>query len=120
MPKTKKSRPNLRLYIVVAVVALTGYALFRYLYPAQEAPIFVVTQPLEYGDVTLTGTLRKDAPLGEAGNYYLVLSSGATIALDSQGLDGLTNAMVTATGYLTPADGATYPNLAVRTITIAN
>ncbi len=119
----KRSRPKTRwsLILVLGLALALTFVGYKYLSPTPEtASIFVVSEPLEYGDVTLTGTLRKDAPLGQAGNYYLVLKNGATIALDSLGLDGLTNAMVTATGYLTPAGDATYPNMAVSTITVAN
>ena len=108
----KRSRPATRwsLIVIVIVASSLTYAGFRYLYPRQPANIFAITPAsIEYGDTTITGILRKDVPVGQAGNYLLILSDNRAVLLDAQGLDSLLGNSVTVTGYLMPAEGDLFP-----------
>ncbi len=73
----------------------------------QPADIFVVAEPLIYGDTTLTGIIQKDAGLGQEGNYYLTLSDGRIIGLDATGIDTMVSREVVVSGYLYPKESDT-------------
>lgn len=121
----KRSRPNFHwLYITLAVTLIGGFSYLGYKRlrrpEPQYAGIFVVSTPLEYGDTTIQGTLRKDAPIGEVGNYILVLSDGRPAVLDIHGLDTLVDRAVTVSGYLTPSvDGSVPMTMTVSSIAAA-
>lgn len=123
MAKSRARRSSSKLPIILGSLIILGalwYGISR-LSPATPVDIFVVTNPLEYGDVTQLGILRKNAPVGESGTYYLATKEGYYIELDAQGLDGLIGSPVTVSGYLTPrVDESSYPTMAVSTITVAD
>lgn len=107
-----KSRPKTRwsLIAILLVAAALTYTGFRYLYPPQSADIFVVeSTPLQYGDTTITGELRKDAPVGEEGNFLLVLPDSRVIVLDVTGIDHLVGTTVSVAGYLSPTVDRSLP-----------
>lgn len=105
---------KLVLVVVVGSLVFTGY---RYLYPPAPSGIFVVAEPLTYGNTTLTGIIQKDAPIGQAGNYYLSLSDGQVVLLDAQGIDTMIGVSVSVTGYLTPKESdSSWPYLTVSSM----
>lgn len=118
--RVKSSRKSIYLLLALILVGILSYSYYR----SQLTPtdIFMIEEsPVTFGDTIVTGSLRKDAPIGEKGNYLLVLPDGRPILLDAQGLDGLMGADVTVTGYLSPAaDKSSAMTMAVNTITIAN
>lgn len=84
----------------------------------RSADIFVISEPLNYGDTILTGTLRKDVPAGSPGTFILVLASGQPILLDFQGIDPLLGQKVEVTGFLSPPTGdGQGATMSVRTMT---
>ena len=104
-------------HFTLLAVLLVGFFIYRSLRPSPETPVVFVVTPLSYGDSTLIGTIRKDAPVGVAGNYLLVLSDGRPIALDSQGIDALIGVKVRADGFLSPpATSTDLPTLQVKTL----
>lgn len=121
MSKTRLRRASRKpLYVILALslfIAIS-YVGFRTLYPPTPASIFLVdTIPLEYGDTTISGTLRKDSPVGEDGKYLLILSDSRPVLLDAQGVDNLLGLSISVTGYLLPTDGDTPISMTVNTIT---
>ncbi len=120
MPKAKKiSRKPIYLILGLSLIGSIGYISYRSM--VQPSDIFVIQEsPVTFGDTMVTGSLRKDAPVGTAGTYLLILPDGRPIVLDAQGLDGLVGADVTVTGYLSPAiDAGSSMTMAVNTLTIA-
>lgn len=120
----KRSRPKTRwsLIAILLVAAALTYAGFRYLYPPQSAEVFLtVPSSTQYGEVTLSGTIRKDTPVGESGNYFLVLDDNRVLLiLTSDDLDTLLDTRVLVTGFLdAPLSDSGLPILTVQTI-IAN
>jgi len=70
----------------------------------QQADIFAITtDTLMYGNTSLTGTIRKDSPIGKNGRYMLILEDSRPVALDVVGLDNLIGLKVKAIGYLLEA-----------------
>ena len=100
----RKSRLPLSYFLIplfLLIVAL-GYGYYRSL--VQPSNIFLIDEAaVQYGDTTVTGTLRKDTAVGETGNYLLILPDGRPILLDTQGLDSLVGSSVIVTGTLSPA-----------------
>jgi|GEM_PF-2684200 len=87
------------LFLLIVVL---GYGYYRSL--VQPSNIFLIDEAaVQYGDTTVTGTLRKDTAVGETGNYLLILPDGRPILLDAQGLDSLVGSSVIVTGTLSPA-----------------
>lgn len=117
MSKSRRvSRKPIYTILALSLILALGFSAYRYFYT--PAPIFLITQDtLEYGDTTVVGTLRKDAPVGKPGTYLLVLSDSRAILLDVKGLDNLLGLSVSATGYLLPADGDTPMSMTVSSIT---
>ena len=108
-------------HLSIVFLVLVGFLVYRSTRPTPESAVVFVVTPLSYGDTTLTGTLRKDAPVGAAGNFLLILSDGRPIALDSQGIDPLIGAKVTADGFLSPpATTGEMPTMNVTSITPVN
>lgn len=109
----RKSRSKTRwnLIVIVVVACVLTYAGFKYLAPqAEPAPIFLITPTVvEYGDTTITGTLRKDVPIGEEGNYLLVLDDSRPVLLDVQAIDNLLDLNVSVSGTLSPAPNSSSP-----------
>lgn len=99
----QKTRWNL-IVILVIFTALT-YSVVKYFTPVpQQADIFAITtDTLMYGNTTLSGTIRKDSPLGKNGRYMLILEDSRPVALDVVGLDNLIGFKVKAIGYLLEA-----------------
>lgn len=104
MAKSKhKSRLAPRTLIIALIVLGTvGYSSYRYLSARSQSDIFLVTEPLTYGDTTLTGIIQKDRPAGVSGNYYLSLANGQVVMLDAQGIDAMIGTTVTVSGNLSP------------------
>lgn len=70
-----------------------------------------------YGNTILSGTLQKDSPAGQQGNYILVLSDLRVVVLDIPEADLLLGKMVTAEGDLVPSVPITNPpKLLVKSI----
>lgn len=91
--------------IIISLIILGGivYSLYRVVPRSlQPVDIFVVTDPLEYGETSLTGVLSKDTAVGEVGNYYLNLTDGRSVILDVQGMDDFLGLTFTASGFLNP------------------
>ena len=116
----KSSRKSLYLILALVLVGILSYSYYR----SQLTPtnIFVIEESIvQYGDTTVTGTLTKDAVVGDPGNYILSLPDGRPIILDAQGLDGFLGATVHVTGNLAPAqDKLSSMTMTVTTITIAD
>lgn len=121
MSKTRlhrASRKPLYLILSLSLIIALAYVGFRTLYPPQPSSIFLINPTnLEYGDTTVSGTLRKDSPVGQDGNYLLVLDDSRPVFLDVKGLDHLLGFSISVTGYLSPADGDTPISMTVNTIT---
>jgi len=120
MSKSRSRRPSSKpLYVILGLslfIAL-AYVGFRTLYPPQPSSIFLITPtPLEYGDTTISGTLRKDSPVGQDGNFLLILDDSRPILLDVKGLDNLLGLSVSVTGYLLPVDGDIPMSMTVSSI----
>lgn len=118
----KKTRWNLLVLLGLAfILSYAGYQYFMSAPAPQSADIFVIAEPLEYGDTTLTGILRKDSAVGKTGKFYLALKDGQTVELSySKNLDNMISKRVTVMGYLTPKSGAqVYPVMTVSNITLA-
>lgn len=117
MSKSRRvSRKPIYTILALSLILALGFSAYRYFYT--PAPIFLITQDtLEYGDTTVVGTLRKDAPVGKPGTYLLVLSDSRAILLDVKGLDNLLGLSISVTGYLLPADGDTPMSMTVSSIT---
>ena len=114
--RARDSRRPIYTILALSLAIALGFAAYRSLYT--PAPIYLITQDtLEYGDTTVIGTLRKDAPVGKPGTYLLILSDSRPIRLDVKGLDNLLGLYVSATGYLLPADGNTPMSMTVSSIT---
>lgn len=123
MSKSRRSsRPKTRWSLVFLLLGsfTLSYAIFKYFTrptQPQSVGIFAITpSSLEYGDTTITGTLRKDSPIGQAGQYILVLPDARPILLDIDGLDNLLGSTVAVTGYLLPADGVQPMTMTVNSI----
>lgn len=116
MSKPRRSGASRRPLLIILVVSLfiaIGYTVYRA--QSQPSEVFLVQPvPLTYGDTSLTGTLLKDAPAGEPGQFLLVLSDTRPILLDVQGLDHLLGQQVMVTGILSPGGSTTDP--AVMTV----
>jgi len=104
------------LIIILLLASSMTFAGFKYLVSrAEPAPIFKITPTsIKYGDTTITGTLQKDAPAGQSGNFILALSDMRIITLDVQGIDHLIAVPATVTGVLSPD-----MTMTVQSITIA-
>ena len=117
--RVKSSRKSIYLILILVLVGILSYSYYR----SQLTPtdIFVIEESVvQYGDTTVTGTLTKDAVVGDPGNYILALPDGRPIILDAQGLDGFLGATVHVTGNLAPAtDSLSSMTMTVTTITIA-
>lgn len=101
--------------IIISLIILGGlaYSLYRVV-PRETAEIFVVSEPLTYGETSVTGILRKDSPVGEPGLYILAESTGRAIILDIADADPMIGLDVTVSGFLTPAvDSASLPVMTV-------
>ncbi len=121
MAKSRARRLSSKpLYLILGLslfIAL-AYVGFRTLYPPQPSSIFLINPTtLEYGDTTISGTLRKDSPIGQDGNYLLILDDSRPILLDVKGLDNLLGFPVTAQGYLLPADNNNPMFMTIKSIT---
>lgn len=109
MPKSRvrTARPKTRwsLIIILLLACALTYVGYKYFFPKpQSSNIFVVTTPtLQYGNTTLTGRLQKDSPMGETGNYLLILPDGRPVLLDSKNLDPIIGLNATVSGILSPA-----------------
>lgn len=119
MPRKKSTsslgRNLLLIFLSLLIASLGVYAYLRFR-PRPTAEIFVLeTTPLTPGSATLSGTIRKSTSAGVPGSFYLVLDTGQAILLDSQDLDQLLGASVTATGTLTLSTKV--PGLSVTSIT---
>jgi len=100
-------RRSLSWFLVSLVFAVLGFFLYSRLRPVNPAEIFVIEPvPLTAGPVTLTGTLLKDAPAGEAGQFLLILSDSQIVILSEQGLDHLLGETVLAEGTLSLTEGS--------------
>jgi hypothetical protein len=118
------SQRNNQLFLLVALVAITGEVLyFSYKSVTQPIPqspkIFMAESGggLSYGVSTQSGVLRKDSPLGVSGQYLLILPSGQPILLNKTGLDYLVGKSVTVSGTLNPgATASALPNMDIKTI----
>ncbi|MFH2085252.1 MAG: hypothetical protein ABII21_00450 [bacterium] len=115
------SRKSIYLILGFSFILALGYVYFRALLSPAPAQIFPITPTvLEYGNTTVEGTLRKDAPAGSPGNFILVLSDSRPILLDVQGLDHLLNQTVTVSGLLSPAAETSAPmTMVVSQLTVA-
>lgn len=90
--------------------------------PSQSNPnVNIISSPLTYGEVTLSGILQKDAPLSAAGKYYLSISDGHTIQIMASNLDKYVNKQVEIAGNLSPAtEDLNLPILSFTTIKVSN
>ncbi|KKU45982.1 MAG: hypothetical protein UX64_C0016G0002 [Microgenomates group bacterium GW2011_GWC2_46_7] len=121
MSKIKFPPFNKLIFFVGIIICLgIGSLLVLFTRPTpRPADIFVIGTPLEYGDTTLVGTLRKDTPVGEPGTFLLILSDGRPIILDSQGLDNLLGSRLRVEGYLSPgSDEVQGATLAISSLTL--
>ena len=108
MAKSRARRPSSKpLYAILGLslfIAL-AYVGFRTLYPPQPSSIFLISPTLlEYGDTTVSGTLRKDSPVGQDGNYLLILDDSRPVLLDVKGIDNLLGQYVSVQGTLLPPE----------------
>lgn len=89
--------------IVLSLIILGGlsYSLYRVI-PRQPANVFLVTEPTSYGEVTMAGTIYKDAPTNQEGIYYLYTADGRAITLDAVGIDPMIGLAVIVSGQLSP------------------
>lgn len=113
------SHKSLFIFLGFALLAIIGFGVWRiYLRPAPSAiDIFAVGQSeLSYGDTTVSGTLRKDAPSGQSGTYILVLPDGRPILLDVSGLDSLLSKSVVVSGNLSPSVGDSPMTMVVSSV----
>ncbi len=116
---TKKTRWN--LLIILALAVALSYGGFKYLYPTQKAEIFAIDPAitLEYGDTNVSGELRKSTPVGQKGDYLLVLLDTRVIVLDVDGLDHLLGKQVSVAGYLSPTVDKSLPMyMQVKSLTV--
>ena len=118
-----KSRGKTRwnLIVILIIAGALSYAGFRYLYPPQPADIFIIDPVinLEYGDTTVTGELRKGVPVGQDGEFLLILPDSRVIVLDVAGLDHLIGSLVTVSGYLSPTVDRSLPMyMTVKSLTL--
>lgn len=112
------ARHPLRAGALILIVGSVFYSLSQ-LQLAQPANIFVVAEPLVYGETTITGTVLKDAVAGQPASYYLTTAQGQVVLLDLTSLDYVLNTEVEVRGYLYPADSVNLnPYLEVSRITV--
>lgn len=116
----KRSKPKTRWLLVSILIIASALTYFGYRYfttpTAQPADIFMITSDLEFGNTTIEGTLRKDAPAGTKGEFVIVLDDMQPIILDVVGIDNLLGQKVTAKGYLYPPDGEQSMTMVVSSI----
>lgn len=99
----KSRRMQFPKFLLLFLILGAAWGAYRF-YPRQSADIFLITEPgLTYGDTTFSGILRKDAPVGEEGTYFLATPEGRAIMLDAQGLDDMIGLTVNVSGILSPA-----------------
>lgn len=104
--------------IILSLIILGGlaYGLYRVV-PKESASVFLVTEPTNYGQVTMVGTVYKDSPIGDTGNYYLYTQDGRAVTLDAVGIDPMIGLEVTVTGFLSPpASESELPFMSVSTM----
>lgn len=124
MRKKSSQKDSLKLFKIILVLALVsgvGYGIYNAYLRPEPAPIFVIDPVinLTYGETTVTGELRKDAPVGEDGNFLLVLADSRVIVLDISGVDHLIGQTVTLSGNLKAAAGKDLPlTMTVAELTI--
>lgn len=117
MKKTKKKFLSPRT-IIISLILLGGivYSLYRVVPRSLQQPldVFVIEEPVVYGETTITGNLYKDAAIGKPGNYYLATDNNKAFMLDVTGVDQMVGLSVTVSGYLyPPASESTLPYMIV-------
>lgn len=116
----RASKTRWNLIIILIIFGTISYAGYKY-FNSQKTPanIFVVTpSAISYGNTTITGVLRKDSPVGESGNYLLILDDSRPVVLDVKGLDHLLGNKVMVSGYLLEATKVRPLFMKVNTITL--
>ena len=125
MPKFKAIKPapvNKKVQII-SWIAFFALILLAIVVPIKEKSpndIFVLTpvESLEFGHTTLSGTIRKDSPVGKDGIYFLILPDSRSIMLNMSGYDEYIGQKVKITGYLTPGiEDNESPLMLVETLT---
>ena len=106
-------------FLLVGFALAVGLTIYRNSHPAKTTGIFQIEPAsLNYGNTTVTGTLLKDAPVGEPGTFLLVLPDSRPITLDVQDLDGLLGETLAVSGRLLPAVSDSTPmSMTVSSIT---
>lgn len=108
----------LRTGALVLIAGSVFYSLSQLQF-AQPADIFVVGEPLVYGETTLSGTVLKDAVDGQSALYYLTTADGQVVLLDLTSLDYVLDRQVEVQGTLYPADSVNLnPYLVVSKISV--
>lgn len=124
MRKKTSQKDSLKVFKTILLIALVvgvGYGVYSAYLRPEPAPIFVIDPVinLTYGETTVTGELRKDVPIGEDGNFLLVLADSRVIVLDISGVDHLVGQTVTLKGNLSPSAGQDLPlTMNVQELTI--
>jgi|GEM_PF-3035744 len=116
---TRVSRRPVLIILGLSLLLTLGFVSYRMLYPPAPVKIFSITPiPLEYGDTTITGVLRKDSPVGKVGQYTLILKDTRAIFLDVKNIDSLLGSQVYVQGLLIPPEGKTPGFMKVNKITL--
>ncbi len=117
------SRQSIFIILGLSLVLSLGFVYFKSQKTdsPQSAGIFVVTSAPTYGDTSISGVLRKDAPAGSPGKYILVNEDGVPIILDSTGVDNLIGSPVVVKGNLSRSvDGVAPMTMKVVSIEVWN
>lgn len=123
MARKQKKNSTSNYLLLASIFLIIGIAWGVYkLIPRQSAEIFVVTAPLEYGEVSLTGVIQKDTAVGVEGNYFLIIPNQKPILLDVRGdNDSFIGQEVTVSGTLYPeSPSGQPPTMEVLTIEISS
>jgi hypothetical protein len=122
MSKTRRvSRKPMFIILGLSLTIAIGFSVWNtYFRPTPLTIMAIEPVSLTYGDTTISGTLQKDAPIGEDGTFFLVLPDMRVVMLDVQGIDSLLGLSVSVSGELAPAATSTDPiTMTVKTIVIS-
>lgn len=122
----KRSKPKFsrsRAIIAFIIVLVLGYAAGFFLGFKRPITINQISAPsTAYGNVTLAGTIQKDAPIAQSGDYLLVSPTASYVVLNfadpKLNADPLIGIHVQASGVLIPPSATSHGHniLLVQTI----
>lgn len=114
----QKSSPSLRnlIFTLIAIIVLTlGSILYRYF--TKPVGINVIGEAGNSSQVTLSGILQKDTPVGVKGDYFLILESGNSTKLQAANLDEYISSQVVVEGNFLPLTASTEQIFVVNKVT---